>query len=119
MLDWTKTVQSPDGPETTNYEGLYNTGVYDLQGSASLTWYQDDWRVRWSTKYKGPIRVSLTDHDSWVEDMATNDENCASGSENCIANPEALAFNELGSYINHNISVSYSMDLDNDGGLRL
>ena len=119
VLDWTKTVQSPDGPETTNYEGLYNTGVYDLQGSASLTWYQDDWRVRWSTKYKGPIRVSQTDHDSWVEDMATNDENCASGSENCIANPEALAFNELGSYINHNISVSYSMDLDNDGGLRL
>jgi outer membrane receptor protein involved in Fe transport len=119
VIDWTKTVQSPDGPETTNSEGIYNTGVYDLQGSASLTWYQDDWRVRWSTKYKGPIKVSQTDEDRWQEDMTTNAENCASGDEACIANPEALAFNHIGSYIKHNISVSYSMDLDNDGGLRL
>ncbi|PKG83898.1 TonB-dependent receptor [Colwellia sp. 75C3] len=119
VLDWTKTVQSPDGPSTEDYVGYYDNDIYDTQGSASLTWYNDDWRVRWSTKYKGPISVSQGDEEDWLEDMAGNDENCVAGNDECIANPEALAFNEISSYIKHSISVTYSMDLPNDSDLRL
>ena len=118
VIDWEKTVQSPDGPETTDYVGYYNEDIYDTQGTASVTWYKDEWRVRWSTKYKGPITVDKDDEESWLEDMATNDENCAAGSEDCVENPEALAFNEIGSYIKHDISASYTMDLPKDGEVR-
>ena len=119
VLDWTKTVQAPDGPSTEDYVGYYDNDIYDTQGSASLTWYNDDWRVRWSTKYKGPITVNQSDEENWLEDMAGNDENCAAGNEDCIANPETLAFNEISSFIKHSISVTYSMDLPNDSDLRL
>ncbi|MBU2893356.1 TonB-dependent receptor [Colwellia sp. D2M02] len=119
VLDWTKTVQSPGGPATTNYEGYYDNDIYDTQGSASLTWYKEDWRVRWSTKYKGPITVNQGDEKDWLEDMAANDKNCAAGSADCIENPETLAFNEIGSYITHSLSVSYDVELPKDGDLRV
>lgn len=119
VLDWTKTVQSPSGPETENYEGYYDDDIYDTQGSASLSWSIEELRVRWSTRYKGPITVNQSAEESWQEDMAANDERCAAGSSECIADPEELAFNELGSYITHNLSISYTMELPNSGDLRL
>ncbi len=119
VIDWTKTVQSPGGAETDNYEGYYDYDIYDTQGSASLTWYKDNWHVRWSTKYKGPITVNQGDEESWQEDMAANDERCASGSEACITNPEKLAFNQLGSYITHSLSVTYTTELSQGGDLRV
>jgi len=119
VIDWTKTVQSPSGSVTENYEGYYDNDIYDTQGSASVTWSIDDWRVRWSTKYKGPITVSQSAEESWNDDMAANDERCAEGSDECIANPESLAFNDIGSYITHSLSVSYSLALPKDGDLRV
>nr|WP_306461453.1 TonB-dependent receptor [Colwellia ponticola] len=119
VLDWTKTVQSPSGPVTENYEGYYDNDIYDTQGSASLTWYKEDWRVRWSTKYKGPITVNQGDEEDWLEDMANNDENCAAGNAECVANPEALMLNEIGSYITHSLSVSYDISLSKGGDLRV
>jgi outer membrane receptor protein involved in Fe transport len=119
VLDWTKTVQSPDGPSTVHHEGFYDNDIYDTQGSASLTWFNDDWRVRWSTKYKGPITVNQGDEESWQEDMASNDENCARGSSDCVANPETLAFNEISSYTKHSLAITYTIDLPQDAGLRL
>ncbi|PKI13254.1 TonB-dependent receptor domain-containing protein [Colwellia sp. 12G3] len=119
VLDWTKTVQSPSGAEESNYEGYYDNDIYDTQGSASLTWYNDDWRVRWSTKYKGPITVNQAAEESWQEDMVANNELCTEGSADCIANPEALAFNEISSYTQHSLSVSYTLDLAQDAGLRV
>ena len=119
VLDWTKTVQSPSGAVTENYEGYYDNDIYDTQGSASLTWSVEELRVRWSTRYKGPITVNQSAEESWQEDMAANDERCAAGSSECIADPEELAFNELGSYITHNLSISYTMELPNSGDLRL
>jgi outer membrane receptor protein involved in Fe transport len=118
VMDWEKTVQSPDGLETTDYVGYYNEDIFDTQGSASLTWYKDEWRVRWSTKFKAAITVDKDDEESWQENMAANDENCAAGSEDCIANPESLAFNEIGSYIKHSLSVSYTMDTSNGAEVR-
>lgn len=117
VIDWTKTVQSPSGPETTNYEGYYDNDIYDLQGAASITWYKDDWRVRWSTKYKGPLTVNQSAEEDWQENIATNDENCAAGNDECVTNPETLAFNELGSYIKHSVSVTYKMELPNNADL--
>ncbi|MDT0604620.1 TonB-dependent receptor domain-containing protein [Thalassotalea castellviae] len=119
VIDWEKTVQSPDGLETTDYVGYYNEDIFDTQGSASLTWYKDAWRVRWSTKYKAAITVDKDDKESWLDDMAANDENCAAGSADCIENPEALAFNEIASYVKHSISVSYTMDTDSGAEVRL
>lgn len=119
VIDWEKTVQSPDGLETTDYVGYYNYDVLDTQGSASLTWYKDQWRVRWSTKYKAAITVDKDDKESWLDDMATNDENCAAGNAECISNPESLAFNEIGSYVKHSLSVSYTMDTGNGAEVRL
>jgi outer membrane receptor protein involved in Fe transport len=122
VIDWEKTVQSPGGPETTDNVGYYDEDIFETQGTASITWYKDEWRVRWSTKYKGPITVNKDDKDDWLDDMSANDENCAAADpegESCIATPEALAFNELGSFLNHSISASYTMDLANDGEVRL
>lgn len=119
IIDWEKTVQSPDGPETTDYSGYYDNDIYDTQGSASLTWYKDEWRVRWSTKYKGPITVNKNDQDNWLDDMANNTENCSAGSEACITNPEPLQFNELGSYIKHSLSASYTTETTTGAEVRI
>jgi len=121
VIDWEKTVQSPDGPETTDNVGDYEEEIFETQGTASVTWYKDEWRVRWSTKYKGPINVNKDTEADWLDVMASNDENCAAAdpeAAGCIANPESLAFNELGSYINHSLSVSYAMELSKDGEVR-
>jgi outer membrane receptor protein involved in Fe transport len=118
VLDWEKTVDTPDGAQTTDYADFYNNDIYGTQGTASLTWYKDAWRVRWSTKFKAAITVDQDDELDWQDDMAANDELCAAADADCIDNPEQLAFNELGSYIKHDLSVSYTMDLSNDGEVR-
>ena len=118
VIDWTKTVQSPDGPAKSNYEGFYDEDIYKTQGTASLVWYKDEWRVRWSTKFKAAITVNQADEQDWLDDMADNDERCAAGEPECIANPETLAFNEISSYIKHNVSISYTMDLPKYGEIR-
>lgn len=119
VLDWTKTVQSPSGAVTENYEGYYDNDIYDTQGSASLTWSFEELRVRWSTRYKGPITVNQQAESDWQDAITENDKRCAAGPDGCIENPEELAFNELGSYTTHNLSISYTMDLPNDGDLRV
>lgn len=118
ILDWEKTVDTPEGPSTTDFSGYYDNDIYDTTGTASLTWYKDEWRVRWSTKFKAGTTVNQSDEESWLEDMADNDELCATDDADCVTNPEALAFNELGSYIKHDVSVSYTMDLPKYGEIR-
>lgn len=115
VIDWNKTVQAPDGPQTTDFSDYYNNDIYGTQGSASLAWYMNEWRVRWSAKFKAAITVDQDDEQDWQEDMLANDELCAAGDADCITNPEELAFNEIGSYIKHDISMSYTMDLSNQG----
>ncbi|ACA86544.1 TonB-dependent receptor domain-containing protein [Shewanella woodyi] len=125
--DWThvigyeQTVQSPEGPATTNYEGDLSQDIFEDKVTASLSWYYDDaWRVRWSTRFKSAVVASRSVYDDWEKAITKNNEYCADGSDKCVLEPEALddSFYNLPSYITHNLSVSYTLDLANDGELR-
>lgn len=118
VIEYSQTVQSPQGPETTNYEGYLSTDVFEDKASASVTWYKDGLRARWSTNYKSAVKASRSRYEDWQEDMSDNAENCASGSEDCIENPESLKFSEIGSYIKHNVSLSYTTDISESSEMR-
>jgi len=119
VIEYSKTFEGNDGVETNYYEGDLDNGIFEDRASASLTWYKDDWRIRWSTKFKGSVVDDKSRGEDWQEYMAENAENCASGSEDCVENPEKLAFYDMSSYIKHNLSVSYNMELANDSEVRL
>ena len=48
-----------------------------------------------------------------------NDARCAEGSADCIENPEDPEFFNIGSYIKHSMSVSYTFEMDNDDEIRV
>ena len=118
VLEYSKTFDE-DGISVTNqYAGYLNHDIFEDKAAASVTWYRDGLRLRWSTKFKGGI---ISD-DSWEEDFYSteegnegyfveNEQRCAEGLDTCIANPEAPEFLNIGSYIRHDISISYKMDL--------
>lgn len=112
VIDYTITATGPDGQYSESYAGLLSTDIFKDKGAASLTWYKDDWRIRWSSRYKGPVRRSQSTHDSWEKAMAANTERCAAGEASCVANPESLWGSELPSVTTHNLSVSYDMNFD-------
>jgi outer membrane receptor protein involved in Fe transport len=111
VIEHSKTVDSPDGLKTTFAEGDLSSGVFEDKASASVSWYMDEWRVRWSTKFKGSMVADRDRQESWNEYMADNDALCAEQDADCIANPETLDYYNIGSYVKHNLSVSYSMDI--------
>jgi outer membrane receptor protein involved in Fe transport len=126
IIDYTKTVTNADGSkETTDYTKDLEVGLFEDTASLSLTWRMDEWRIRWSTKYKSDVfldrQAYQNDYADWLDDMADNDEECTAGSEDCIANPEPLADHiyKIPSYTKHNLSVSYTTELDNDSRLRI
>ena len=119
VIEYSVTSTGPDGQFSDTYEGVLVNDLFEDKASASLTWYKDDLRIRWSTRYKGPIRRSQSTYDSWLDDMAANDERCAAGSADCIANPENLWGSELPSVTTHNISASYTMDVGSNSELRV
>ena len=41
--------------------------------------------------------------------MADNDERCAAGDEDCIANPEKLGYYNFPAYWRHDLSLSYTI----------
>ena len=117
-LDWThllehsNTSTGNEGKVTEDYVGY--VGTFEDKASASLAWYLDDLRVRWSTSYKSSALRSKSEQDDWLSAMADNAELCAANDAACVANPEALAFQEYASYIKHNLSVSYAIALQNE-----
>lgn len=119
VIGYSVTSTGPDGQFTDNFEGLLSSDIFEDKGAASLTWYKDDWRVRWSTRYKSSVRRSQSTHEAWEADIAANAERCAAGSDDCIANPEPLYGNELPSVTTHNLSVSYDWEIDENAELRL
>ncbi|MCL1036916.1 TonB-dependent receptor [Shewanella submarina] len=119
VLDYEVTKTGPEGQFTKEYVGLLSSDIFEDKASASLTWYKDDWRVRWSTRFKSSVRRSQDAHDDWVEYMEANDKNCAAGADTCVENPEPLWGNELPSVTTHNLSVSYDWEIDDSTDLRL
>jgi len=117
MLEHSKVVTGNEGEIKEDYVGY--GGIFDDKAAASVAWYLDDLRVRWTTTYKSAALRSYSTQVAYENDLATNATNCAEGSEDCIANPEALAFQELDSYFKHNLSVSYNIEMSDDSSVRV
>ena len=117
MLEHSETFTGNDGVVKEDYVGY--VGIFEDKAAASLAWYLDDLRVRWSTTFKSSALRSFSGQEGWEEDMANNDELCAAGDADCVANPEALAFQEYASYFKHNLSVSYNIDMSDESSVRV
>jgi len=117
MLEHTKTVSGNDGVVKEDYVGY--VGIFEDKAAASVAWYLDELRVRWSTTYKSSALRSYSGQESWEEDMANNAELCSNGDADCVENPESLAFQEYDSYFKHNLSVSYNIEMSDDSEVRL
>ncbi len=117
VIEWTETADINGTLTTNNHIGDIDlASIFRDKASASLQWKMDDWSVKWSTSYKSSTVDDKGRGEDWLEAMADNDERCAAGLDalDCIANPETLAFYEIGSYIKHSLSMKYSMELAGD-----
>ena len=76
------------------------------------------WRVRWSIKYKGSIIDHQDRVDDYKERFATNDERCASGDDRCVTNPEVPKYLYYPSTWRHDLSVSYTWEMNGDMSTR-
>jgi len=113
LLEHSNTKTGNDGSFTTDYAGY--VGLFDDKAAASVAWYLDDLRVRWSTTYKSAALRSVTNEDAWTDNV----ERCAAGEETCITDPERPAFQYYSSYFKHNLSVSYNIEMDDNSSLRV
>ncbi|WP_416308641.1 TonB-dependent receptor domain-containing protein [Neptunicella sp. SCSIO 80796] len=119
IIEHSKTFEGNDGLETINYNGELTSGIFEDVASASLAWYIGDMRIRWRTKYKGSI---VDNHDrvaEWEELKADNQALLDAGDPDGIANPETPYYLYYGSYIRHDLSVSYNLEWEKDVQLRL
>jgi len=117
VIEWTETADINGELTTTNHVGDIDlASIFRDKASASLKWKKDDWSVKWSTSYKSSTVDDKKRGLDWQEAVADNDERCAAApnGNDCIASPENLAFYEIGSYIKHNLSVKYSMEIAGD-----
>ena len=117
VIENSQTYQSDDGSYITSHYAGY--GSSKDKATLSLTWRNDDVRVRWSTNFLGSFKASQSLEEDWQEYMAANDERCAAQEESCVTNPEPLKYQNYGSFMKHNISASYSMSLQEQGDLRV
>ncbi|MDH3431781.1 MAG: TonB-dependent receptor, partial [Gammaproteobacteria bacterium] len=124
-LDWTRmledsdTYEGLDGLVTVDFTNQLDYGNFDDRATASLTWRNDAWRVRWTTKFKSSVADNNDRIDEWNELKAENDALCAANDPNCISNPEEPMYLWYPSYTRHDIAVSYSMQTDSLGLLRV
>jgi iron complex outermembrane receptor protein len=124
-LDWThmledsETYEGLDGLVVVDYTDQLDYGNFDDRAAASLTWRKNDWRVRWTTKFKSSVADSNDRVDEWNELKAGNEALCAASDPDCISNPEVPLYLYYPSYTRHDISVSYLMQTESLGNLRV
>lgn len=103
-------------------------GTFKDKASASLTWRMDNLRLRWRTTYRGPVTDSRGRETAYYEPLngdgdggifLENEAACQAGEASCVANPEAPFNHKLGSYIKHDFSASYNMNINDDYRLRV
>jgi len=112
---------------TNDYLGYLEDGIFENKASASLTWYNEGWRVRWSTKFRSDMKYDRATEEKYYAPLdanepgifTVNDANCAEGNAACVANPEDPEFFNIGSYIKHSMSVSYTFEMNNDNEIRV
>jgi len=119
MFEDSDTYEGLDGLVEVDFTGQLDYGNFDDRATASLTWRYDDWRVRWTTKFKSSVADNNERVDDWNELKAENDALCAAADEDCISNPEVPMWLYYPSYTRHDISLSYSMQTKSVGDLRL
>ncbi|GAA0340516.1 TonB-dependent receptor [Bowmanella denitrificans] len=119
VIEHSKTFEGNDGLETLNYKGELYSGIFDDAATGSITWRWQDWRVRWSAKFKSAIVDSHERVDAWESLQADNQAKLDAGDPDAIANPEVPMYLYYGSYVRHDISVSYDLEFDNSADLRL
>lgn len=109
MIERSKTSQGTDGLITTEYVGELSSGVFANEASTSVTWYTGDWRVQWRTKFKSS---AVDDHTRVADWELVRDANLAAiAAGEGVADWETPAYLYYGSYITHDISVNYDLDL--------
>lgn len=127
ILEHEAVFEGNDGPELFDYNNQLDFGIFEDVASASLAYRFNDWRLRWRTSYKGPIVDNNERVDDYLERFADNDVLCASADpddlEDCVINPEVPAYLYYSSYIRHDVSASYNMELSRSnlnifGGIR-
>jgi outer membrane receptor protein involved in Fe transport len=124
-LDWThmledsETYEGLDGLVVVDYTGQLDYGNFDDRATFSATWRKDDWRVRWTTKYKSSVADNHERNEDWDFYRTRNEERCASGDDRCVANPEVPLYLFYSAYMRHDISVSYMMQTNMFENLRL
>ncbi|GAC17767.1 TonB-dependent receptor plug domain-containing protein [Paraglaciecola arctica] len=112
LLEYSNTSTGNEGKIKTDLVGFDD--IFENSASASLTWSYEDLRISWRTKYLSSITDDRELQIEWEEDIVDNAERCSNGDEDCIANPESLAFQHFPSYFRHDISASYEVGMDND-----
>ena len=124
-LDWThmfedsESYEGLDGLVEVDYTGQLDYGNFDDRVTASLTWRYNDWRVRWTTKFKSSVADSNVRLDDWKFRSDRNDQRCADAEDSCVANPEVPLYLYYPSYTRHDIAMSYSTQTESFGALRL
>ncbi|AZQ09364.1 TonB-dependent receptor plug domain-containing protein [Shewanella khirikhana] len=102
-----------------DYVGELSSGIFEDKATVSLTWQYEDLRLRWTTKYKGPMVDDYRRMESLEEALVENQQALDAGTGG-VEDPETtLAFYDYGSYITHDFSVSYTMDVAKQTELRL
>ncbi|WP_206483836.1 TonB-dependent receptor [Thalassotalea sp. G2M2-11] len=128
VISYEETKTSPDGQYSKDYTGSLSADVFEDAASASVTWYKDSWRVRWSMKYKSEVISSKSRYDEFYEPLDENGRGgiipeyqaaCAEDSTVCVDDPETPYQLFLPSYVRNDVSVSYSTDLNSGAELRL
>jgi iron complex outermembrane receptor protein len=115
VIEHSESFVGNDGLEEVNNLGELDTGIFGDKASASVSWSKDDLRVRWSTRYKSSI---VDDHgrvEDHLERFAENQLLIDAGDPDAVLDAEVPLYLFYGSFITHNLSVSYNWELDNSG----
>jgi iron complex outermembrane receptor protein len=119
MFEDSEKYEGLDGLVEVDYTGQVAYKNFDDRATASFTWRHEGWRVRWGIRYLSSAVDAFDRLEEWKGFMADNDERCAAGDEDCIANPEKLGYYNFPAYWRHDLSVSYTMQTDWAESLRL
>lgn len=114
VIEHSESFVGNDGLEIVDNLGSLEEGVFADAASASLTWRMDNLRIRWRTKYKSSVVDSHDRVEDYNELFAENQALIDAGDPDAILDPEVPAYLFFGSYTEHDLSVSYRFELDND-----
>ncbi|GAB3020798.1 TonB-dependent receptor domain-containing protein [Bowmanella dokdonensis] len=119
VIERSASFEGNDGLETNEFKGELTSGIFTDRATASVTWRYDSLRIRWKTKYKGSMVDDYDRVEEWQELKAENQALLDAGDPDAIANPEQPYYLYYGSYVTHDLSVSYQLELEQDRELKL